>query len=79
MKVKARVITIADVEVEVDDKFAVFHNDDTVDALTYDELYELGEELRETCWVEANQQLGGEVQDVFRILDGKSGIVIYEK
>lgn len=79
MKVKARVICAQTVEVEVDDKFAVFHTDDDVDALSYDELYELGEELRLVCWDEANRQLGGEVQDVFRVMDGESGIVIYEK
>lgn len=79
MKVKARVITATTVEVEVDDKFAVIDSDEEMDKLTYQEQYDLGEELRWACWDEANRILGGDVQDVFRILDGESGTVIYER
>lgn len=79
MKVKARVITTTTVEVEVDDKFAVIGSDEEMNKLTYQEQYNLGEELRWVCWNKANHILGGDVQDVFRILDGESGTVIYEK
>lgn len=79
MKVKARVITATTVEVEVDDKFAVFHSDEEIDKMPWEELSALGDELCTACWTDANRQLGGEVFDVFRILDGESGIVIYEK
>ena len=79
MKVKVRVITATTVEIEVDDKFAVVGSDEEMDKLSYQEQYNLGEELRLVCWDEANRILGGDVQDVFRILDGNSGIVIYER
>lgn len=79
MKVKVRVITEATIEVEVDDKFGVFKSWEEEEKLSFDERYNLGEQLCCACWDEANHQLGGGVQDVFRILDSESGIVIYEK
>lgn len=80
MKVKARVICEQTVEVEVDDKFEVFNSWTETEKLPLEECYDLGEELQCECWDKANQILGrGSVQDVFRILDGETGIVIYEK
>lgn len=79
MKVKARVICSRTVELEVNDKFAALRSEEEMDKLGYEEAYNLGEELQWVCWEKANRILGGDVSDVYRVLDGESGIVIYEK
>lgn len=79
MKVKARVLCVQTVEVEVDDKFGVFKSWEEEEKLSFDERYALAQELECACWDEANHILGGDVSDVYRVLDGESGIVIYEK
>lgn len=79
MKVKARVLCSQTIEIEVDDKFAVLRSEEEMDKLGYEKAYNLGEELQWACWDEANRILGGDVSDVYRVLDGESGIVIYEK
>lgn len=78
MRVKARVICSQTVEVEVDDKFARLGDWDEMEKMDYLEEQSLYDELRLKCWDEANRQLGGEVQEVYRILDGANGACLFE-
>lgn len=77
MKVKARVICSQTVTLEVDDKFKPLGVWDEVEKMSYHEEQALYDELRLICWDEANRQLGGEVQTVYRIL-GPNGACLYE-
>jgi hypothetical protein len=77
MKVKARVVCSQTVELEVDDKFAPLGDYDEIAKMDYLEEQSLYDELRLLCWDEANRQLGGEVQTVYRIL-GPDGACLYE-
>lgn len=78
MKVKAKVICSQTVEVEVDDKFDILGDWDAVEKMEYHEAWALYDELRLACWDEANQQLGGEVQTVYRIISGEDCACLYE-
>lgn len=77
MKVRARVICSQTVTLEVDDKFAPLGSWDEIEKMDYLEEQSLCDELRLLCWDEANRQLGGEVQTVYRIL-GPDGACLYE-
>lgn len=77
MKVRARVICSQTVTLEVDDKFASLGDWDEIAKMDYLEEQSLCDELRLLCWDEANRQLGGEVQTVYRIL-GPDGACLYE-